>query len=146
MKTVFSLPLQDVVHDVGEDFGEFFGASASLCVILREVFKDGPEVQQRAPVDVAEILQEEMLLEAVNQRVVARHEQIAKTRSVWVVGYAREFVPVERQQIFREEVPAIDIFLAFGRGTFPSTSVYAKHGCRRVAMHRVALAVFNESE
>ena len=123
-----------------------FGASASLGVRLCEVFKHGPEVQQLAPIDAAEILQEQMLFEAVDQRVVARHEQIAASRSVWVVGDAREFVPIERQQLFREYVPAIDISLALGRETFPSTSVYAKHGCRRVAMHRVALAVFNESE
>ena len=84
MHPIFHFVLDDFVEDVFEEFPEAFGTFPRLRRVFGQVLEDGPEVQERAPVDVTEIGEEDVLFVVIDEAIVAFEEEVAEVRPVWI--------------------------------------------------------------
>ena len=77
VEAVLTLPIADVDEHVLKDCRKTFRADARFGVIFCEVFQDRPQVEKRSPVDVAQIRDEEVLFEGIDEGVITRKVQVS---------------------------------------------------------------------
>ena len=68
-------------------------------------------------------LEEEVLFETVQKRVVSRERKVAETWAVWVVDDCRELVPIQAEEWLREQVATVDVLGAFRFGALSRAGV-----------------------
>ena len=81
--------------------------------ILRQVLKDGPEVQQSEPDDISKVHEKHVLFEIVQEFVVAFEPEITKVGSVRVIEHATTGTFLGDVEVTREEVTAVNILFTF---------------------------------
>ena len=74
---VLRVPLIDFGNCVSEHQAKMPGALSCLSSVFGEVLQNRPEVQERSPINVAQIGQEQMRFEVVEQRVTSCEEEIS---------------------------------------------------------------------
>ena len=68
---VFGFILHDAVEDIFEELPQVLRALTRLRRVLRQVFQHSPQVQERSPVDVAKICEQQVLLEIIQQSIIS---------------------------------------------------------------------------
>ena len=77
MNTVLLLEFVNLLEYILKELTQVLRPLACFRCVLREIFKDGPEIQQSTPVDISEIHQEHVLLEIIKKCVVPLQPKIA---------------------------------------------------------------------
>ena len=68
---ILFLELADGLYDIAEELAEVLRGLSDLRGIFGQVFKNRPEIDQGPPIDIAQVHQEEVFFEVVDERVVA---------------------------------------------------------------------------
>ena len=135
----------DSFRNIYEGFAEPGGTLACFRVVLRQVLQDGPQVQERAPIDVAHVAQEQVLFVRVQQSVVSRQKQVLQARPVRIVFDHSILQRSQEAQKPREQVAAVHVLFTVTRGPFFCTSVDSPLR-RSFTVPRVALTVFEKRQ
>lgn len=64
------------IDDLGKGSFEILRALHTFGGILGQVLQHGPQIQKSTPVNVTEVIQQDMLLEAIQQRIVPVQKQV----------------------------------------------------------------------
>ena len=84
---VFGHPLANVVHHVFHELAEVLRGLPHFGGVFREVLEHGPEVDERAPVQVPEVGEKQVRFEVVDELVVALEKEVAEAAAVRVVAH-----------------------------------------------------------
>ena len=145
VETVFAFPFANIDEDVFENCCESLGADACFCVVLCQVFVNGPKVQKRSPIDVAKVYNEQVCFERIDEGIIARQVDVPQTWSVLIVRDNCELVSIWSHQGLGEIVTAIHVFLAFARGIV-SRARMTTHDWKAAGVSRMVLSVFEKGK
>ena len=99
------LVLADLVHGGAEDLAQALAAFRRLGGVLRDVLTDGPEVHARTPVDVPEVVHQDVRLVVAAQAVVPRKAREPRAQLLALVQAHRPIAPTA-DRVQRETVTA----------------------------------------